>query len=75
MTGTAQTEEQEFQTIYKLDVIVIPTNMPMVRKDNPDMVYKSEKGKFNAVVEDIVQSNQQSQPVLVGTVSIENRNC
>lgn len=71
MTGTAQTEEQEFQTIYKLDVMVIPTNMPMVRIDNPDSVYKNEMGKFNAVINDVVECNEKGQPVLIGTISIE----
>lgn len=71
MTGTAQTEEQEFQTIYKLDVIVVPTNMPMVRTDNPDCVYKNETGKFNAVIEEIVELHKKGQPVLIGTISIE----
>ncbi len=71
MTGTAQTEEQEFQTIYKLDVIVIPTNMPMLRKDNPDCVYKNETGKFNAVINEVVECNKKGQPVLIGTISIE----
>ncbi|NLD47959.1 MAG: preprotein translocase subunit SecA, partial [Clostridiaceae bacterium] len=71
MTGTAQTEEQEFQSIYKLDVIVIPTNMPVVRVDFPDSVYKNETGKFNAVVKDIVECNKKGQPVLIGTISIE----
>ncbi|MDP4094640.1 MAG: preprotein translocase subunit SecA [Bacillota bacterium] len=71
MTGTAQTEEQEFQTIYKLDVIVIPTNMPMVRNDNPDSVYKNEKGKFNAVINEIEECYKRGQPVLIGTISIE----
>ena len=71
MTGTAQTEEQEFQTIYKLDVIVIPTNMEMVRIDNPDCVYKNEVGKFNAVINEIVERHKEGQPVLIGTISIE----
>lgn len=71
MTGTAQTEEQEFQTIYKLDVVVIPTNMPMVREDNPDSVYKTENGKFNSVINEIVECNKRGQPVLIGTISIE----
>jgi len=71
MTGTAQTEEQEFQTIYKLDVIVIPTNKPMIRIDYPDCVYKNERGKFNAVIDEIVQCHQKGQPVLIGTISIE----
>ena len=71
MTGTAQTEEEEFQTIYKLDVIVIPTNMPMIREDNPDSVYKNEMGKFNAVIKEIVECHKRGQPVLIGTISIE----
>lgn len=72
MTGTAQTEEEEFRTIYNLDVIVIPTNMPMVRKDQPDVVYKNEKGKYNAIIDEIVETYNKKQPVLVGTISIEN---
>ncbi len=71
MTGTALTEEQEFQTIYKLDVIAIPTNMPMIRTDNPDCVYKNEIGKFLAVIEEIVNLHKKGQPVLIGTISIE----
>jgi preprotein translocase subunit SecA len=71
MTGTAQTEEQEFQTIYKLDVIVIPTNKEMRRIDHPDSVYKTEKGKFNAVINEIVECHKKGQPVLIGTISIE----
>jgi preprotein translocase subunit SecA len=71
MTGTAQTEENEFNTIYKLDVIIIPTNKQMARKDNSDVVYKNEKGKFEAVIEDIVECNKKGQPVLIGTISIE----
>lgn len=71
MTGTAQTEESEFNTIYKLDVIIIPTNKEMARKDYPDVVYKNEAGKFNAVIEDIVERHKNGQPVLIGTVSIE----
>ncbi|MDF2890866.1 MAG: protein translocase subunit secA [Clostridia bacterium] len=72
MTGTAKTEEDEFKAIYNLDVVEIPTNNPVQRKDFPDAVYKSVKGKFNAVVEEIVQLHQKGQPVLVGTISIEN---
>jgi preprotein translocase subunit SecA len=72
MTGTAKTEEEEFRKIYGLDVVVVPTNRPMVRQDMPDVVYKSENGKFNAVVEEIVERHRIGQPVLVGTVSIEN---
>jgi len=71
MTGTAQTEEQEFRAIYNLDVIVIPTNKPMQRVDLPDVVYKNEQGKFNAVVENIVECHKKGQPVLVGTITIE----
>ena len=70
MTGTAMTEENEFQEIYKLDVIEIPTNKPMIRKDNPDIVYKNEDAKFRAVIKDIKASHEKGQPVLVGTVSI-----
>ena len=71
MTGTAQTEEEEFQEIYSLDVIVIPTNKPLVRVDEPDSVYKTEDAKFNAVIEDAVKAHEKGQPVLIGTVSIE----
>ena len=71
MTGTAMTEEQEFEEIYKLDVIEIPTNKPIQRKDLPDIIYKNEIGKFNAVIEDIKKSYEKGQPVLVGTVSID----
>ena len=71
MTGTAMTEEQEFEEIYKLDVIEIPTNKPIQRKDLPDIIYKNETGKFNAVIEDIKKSYGKGQPVLVGTVSID----
>jgi preprotein translocase subunit SecA len=71
MTGTAETEAEEFQKIYGLDVAVIPTNVPMVRADHPDVVYKTEDEKFRAVIEEIRQCNERGQPVLVGTVSIE----
>jgi len=71
MTGTAMTEEEEFEEIYKLDVIEIPTNKPMIRKDNPDIIYKNEDAKFRAVIRDIKASYEKGQPVLVGTVSIE----
>src|SRR5579883_1915125 len=71
MTGTAKTEEREFRDIYGLDVVVVPTNMPMVRKDNSDIVYKSEKAKFDAVVDEIIAEHQKGRPVLVGTRSIE----
>jgi preprotein translocase subunit SecA len=71
MTGTAKTEEREFRDIYNLDVVVIPTNMPMIRKDNSDIVYKSEKAKFEAVVNEIIAEYGKGRPVLVGTRSIE----
>ncbi|MDU7905081.1 MAG: preprotein translocase subunit SecA, partial [Peptostreptococcaceae bacterium] len=71
MTGTAKTEEEEFKAIYKMDVVQIPTNKPILREDLADCVYKSELGKFNAVVEDIIERHKNNQPVLVGTVSIE----
>lgn len=71
MTGTAMTEEQEFREIYGMDVIEIPTNKPVIRKDLPDVVYKTENGKFNAVIEQVRECHEKGQPVLVGTVSIE----
>lgn len=71
MTGTALTEESEFREIYKLDVIEIPTNKPIIRKDREDVVYKTEKAKFNAVIDQIVECHEKGQPVLVGTISIE----
>lgn len=71
MTGTAMTEEGEFQEIYSLDVIEIPTNRPMVRADEPDVLYKTENAKFNAIIEQILECNAKGQPVLVGTISIE----
>src|SRR5881409_789436 len=72
MTGTAETEAAEFHSTYKLDVIVIPTHMPMVRKDNPDMIYRTLPEKWDAVVEEIKERYEHGQPVLVGTVSVEN---
>lgn len=72
MTGTAKTEEDEFKTIYGLDVVVIPTNEEMIRNDNNDVIYLNQKAKFSAVVEEIVQRHALGQPVLVGTVTIEN---
>ncbi|PWU62345.1 preprotein translocase subunit SecA, partial [Micromonospora globispora] len=72
MTGTAQTEASEFNKVYKVGVVTIPTHRPMVRLDRPDVIYKTEKAKFNAVVEDIAERHAQGQPVLVGTVSVEN---
>ena len=71
MTGTAMTEEAEFQEIYKLDVIEIPTNKPIARVDENDVVYKTEKAKFNAVIDNIIACHEKEQPVLVGTVTIE----
>jgi preprotein translocase subunit SecA len=72
MTGTAETEAEEFHKIYKLDVVVVPTNQPMIRKDESDLVYRTVEGKFNAVVDEIEEVHATGQPVLVGTVSIEN---
>ncbi len=71
MTGTAQTEEKEFRNIYNMDVIVIPTNEPMIRVDHEDAVYKTKKEKFNAVVDEIEETYKKGQPVLVGTITIE----
>ncbi|WP_026894464.1 preprotein translocase subunit SecA [Clostridiisalibacter paucivorans] len=72
MTGTAKTEEEEFKHIYGMDVIEIPTNKPVIRADYPDTVYKSEEAKFDAVIEEIKEKHSKGQPVLVGTISIEN---
>jgi len=71
MTGTAKTEEDEFRAIYGMDVVVVPTNMPMIRDDMPDLVYRTTEGKFKAVVDEIAQRHSVGQPVLVGTISIE----
>ena len=71
MTGTAMTESQEFQEIYTLDVVEIPTNKPMIRKDQDDVVYKTEAAKYNALIEQVIECHAKGQPVLVGTVSIE----
>ncbi len=71
MTGTADTEAEEFGKIYKLEVVVVPTNMPMIRTDHSDVIYKTEKEKFNAVIEEIRQLHDAKRPVLVGTISIE----
>ncbi len=71
MTGTAETEASEFKKIYNLDVIVIPTNLPMIRNDMPDVIYKTKKEKFNAVIKDIIKLSKTGQPVLVGTISID----
>ncbi len=71
MTGTAKTEEEEFQGIYSLDVVQVPTNMPMIRQDLNDMVYRGKKGKYEAVVEEIILRHEKGQPLLVGTISVE----
>ena len=71
MTGTAMTEEDEFKSIYSLDVVEIPTNRPMIRKDENDLIYRTQQAKFKAVVEDIKKTHETGQPVLVGTVSVE----
>ena len=71
MTGTAVTEETEFQQIYKLDVVAIPTNKPMIREDLPDFIFRTEQGKFDAIVNEIKDAHEKGQPVLVGTVSVE----
>ena len=71
MTGTAKTEEQEFNTIYNIDVVVIPTNLPMIRDDRPDVIYLNRQGKLKAIVEEIVKRNRAGQPVLVGTITVE----
>ena len=71
MTGTAKTEEGEFQGIYNLDVVQVPTNRPMIRQDLNDVIYRTKKGKYNAVVEEIIKRHATGQPILVGTVSVE----
>ncbi len=71
MTGTAMTEAAEFNQIYKLGVVPIPTNRPMIRADQADLVYRTEEAKFDAVVDDIVERHEKGQPVLVGTVCVE----
>ena len=71
MTGTALTEEQEFQQIYGMDVVEIPTNRPMIRIDHPDVIYKTAAAKYNAIIEQILECHERRQPVLVGTISIE----
>jgi len=72
MTGTAKTEEEEFREIYNMDVITIPTNKPTIRKDAPDLVYATEPGKYRAIINEIVEKHETGQPILVGTISIEN---
>ena len=71
MTGTAMTEASEFDKIYRLGVVQIPTNKPLIRKDQPDLVYRTEEAKYAAVVDDIAERHKVGQPVLVGTVSVE----
>jgi preprotein translocase subunit SecA len=71
MTGTADTEAAEFKKIYELDVVVIPTNMEMIRTDFPDVIYKTRKEKFDAAIDEIIELNKAGQPVLVGTISID----
>lgn len=71
MTGTAMTESQEFQEIYGLDVVAIPTNAPVIRVDEDDLLFKTEQAKFNAIIEEILKAHEKGQPVLVGTISIE----
>ena len=71
MTGTADTEAVEFKKIYNLEVVVIPTNLPMIRNDNSDLIYKTEQEKFDAAVEEIKELHKRGQPALVGTISIE----
>ena len=71
MTGTADTEAVEFKKIYDLEVVVIPTNLPMIRDDNPDLIYKTEQEKFDAAVDEIKDLHKRGQPALVGTISIE----
>jgi preprotein translocase subunit SecA len=72
MTGTADTEAAEFAKIYNLEVLVVPTHMPMIRQDNPDVIYRTENGKFKAIIKEIEELHKNGQPVLVGTISIEN---
>ncbi len=71
MTGTAATEAEEFYNIYKLDVVSIPTNQPMIRLDKPDLIFLTENAKYKAIVEDIKERHKKGQPVLIGTIAIE----
>ena len=71
MTGTAATEAEEFHKIYKLDVVTIPTNKPMVREDKADLIFLSKKGKYKAIVDDVKERHQKGQPVLIGTIAVE----
>ena len=71
MTGTAETEANEFKAIYNLDVVVVPTNRPCMRKDSDDRIYKTQREKYKAIIEEIADCNKRGQPVLVGTISVE----
>ena len=71
MTGTAATEAEEFHNIYKLDVISIPTNQPLIRKDKPDLIFLTKNAKYKAIVEDVKERHKKGQPVLIGTIAIE----
>src|SRR5207302_11244012 len=71
MTGTAVTEAEEFHKIYKLEVVSIPTNQPMIRDDHPDVIYKTEESKFEAVIDEVLEMNKRGRPVLVGRASVE----
>ena len=71
MTGTADTEAEEFNSIYKLEVVIAPTNKQMIRNDRSDLIYRTEQEKFDAIIEEIRECNKSGQPVLVGTISIE----
>ena len=71
MTGTALTEEEEFNATYKLDIVEVPTNKPLIRQDHPDVVFKNTTGKYHAIVRQIVECHEKGQPVLAGTTSIE----
>ena len=71
MTGTAATEAEEFHKIYKLDVVSIPTNQPMIRVDKPDLIFLTKNAKYKAIVEDVKERYEKGQPVLIGTIAIE----
>ena len=75
MTGTAKTEEEEFLSIYNMRVVVIPTNRPVIRNDQEDLIFGTQKAKFNALVEEIKRLYETGQPVLVGTISVETSEC
>ena len=72
MTGTAETEANEFHQIYKLDVIVVPTNRPCIRKDDNDSIFKTKREKYNAILKDVIERHEKGQPVLLGTISVED---